>query len=98
MEIPYIFAGETEIDIELALFRLKNIIGINTLLLEGSSIPNGAFQRAGVIDELSLVVDPVIGGEGKPLCMDSRVEEYRLAEIKNYNGILWMNYRRNENA
>ena len=94
MGIPYIFAGESEIDVELALFKLKNIVGINTLLLEGGSILNGAFQRAGVIDELSLVVDPVIGGEGKPLCMDSKVEEYRLADLKNYNGIVWLNYKR----
>lgn len=98
MEIPYIFAGETQIDVELALFKLKNIIGINTLLLEGGSVLNGAFQRAGVIDELSLVVDPVIGGEGKPLCWDSRVEEYQLADLKNHDGIIWMHYRRKENA
>ena len=94
MEIPYIFAGETEIDVEFALFKLKNIVGIQTLLLEGGSILNGAFQRAGVIDQLSLVVDPAIGGEGKPLCMDSRVEEYRLADVKNHNGILWLNYKK----
>ena len=98
MEIPYIFAGETEIDMEFALFKLRNIIGINKLLLEGGSIINGAFQRAGVIDELSLVVDPVIGGEGKPLCMDSQVEEYELADMKNHDGIVWMNYRRKNDA
>ena len=68
--------------------------GIKNLLLEGGSILNGAFQRAGVIDELSLVVDPVIGGEGKPLCMDSKVEEYRLVDLKNHNGILWLNYKK----
>ena len=95
MGIPYIFADDTEIDIEEALFKLKAYFGINKLLLEGGSILNGAFQRAGVIDELSLVVDPVIGGEEKPLCMDSKVEEYHLVDLKNYNGNLWMNYRRN---
>lgn len=94
MGIPYIFAGVSEIDIEAALFKLKAYFGIHTLLLEGGSILNGAFQRAGVIDELSLVVDPVIGGEGKPLCMDSQVEEYHLAELKNNDGILWLNYRK----
>lgn len=94
MGIPYIFAGDSEINIEEALFKLKAYFGINTLLLEGGSILDGAFQRAGVIDELSLVVDPVIGGEGKPLCWDSQVEEYRLVNLKNHDGILWVNYRR----
>ena len=94
MGIPYIFAGDTEIDMEEALFKLKAYFGIKTLLLEGGSILNGAFRCAGVIDELSLVVDPVIGGEGKPLCMDSKVEEYRLVDLKNHDGILWLNYKK----
>ena len=94
MGIPYIFAGDTEIDMEEALFKLRSYFGIKTLLLEGGSILNGAFQRAGVIDELSLVVDPVIGGKGKPLCMDSKVEEYRLVDVKNHDGILWLNYKK----
>jgi len=92
--IPYIFAGDIEMDVEEALFKLRSYFGIKTLLLEGGSILNGAFQRAGVIDELSLVVDPVIGGEGKPLCMDSKVEEYRLVDLKNHDGILWLNYKK----
>ena len=96
--IAYLFAGETQIDLELALLKLRRFFGIQKLLLEGGSILNGAFQRANVIDELSLVVDPVIGGEGKPLCMNSRVEEYRLTELKNHDGIIWMNYRRNHHA
>lgn len=96
--IAYIFAGETQLDLELALLKLRRFFGIQTLLLEGGSILNGAFQRAGLIDELSLVADPVIGGQGKPLCMDSRVEEYRLAEVKNHNGILWMNCKRTGNG
>ena len=94
MGIPYIFAGDTEIDMEEALFKLRSYFGIKTLLLEGGSILNGAFQRTGVIDELSLVVDPVIGGKGKPLCMDSKVEEYRLVDLKNHDGILWLNYKK----
>lgn len=100
MEIPYIFAGETEIDVELALFKLKNIIGINNLLLEGGSIANGYFERADVIDELSLVVAPLIArSDDKPLFMDSNIADYELKEIKQYeNGVVWTNYKRLEKA
>ena len=95
MGIPYIFAGDTEMDVEEALFKLKACFGIQTLLLEGGSILDGAFQRAGVVDELSLVVDPVIAAAtDKPLFMDSVVEEYRLAEVKNHDGVLWLNYKK----
>lgn len=95
MGIPYIFAGNTEINIEEALFKLKAYFGINKLLLEGGSILNGAFQRAGVIDELSLVVAPLVAdAEDKPLFMDSTLENYSLEDVRYQNGALWLNYRR----
>lgn len=96
MEIPYIFAGDTAIDVELALFKLKNIIGCETLLLEGGSIINGAFERAGAVDELSLVVAPVIAGkDSKPLFMDSDIASFELVGAENENGNLVLNYKRN---
>jgi hypothetical protein len=95
MEIPYIFAGKNSIDVELALFKLKNIIGCETLLLEGGSIINGAFERAGVVDELSLVVAPVIAGwDSKPLFMDSDIANFKLVRAENENGNLVLNYKR----
>ena len=96
MDIPYIFAGDEEIDLEEALFKLKAYFGINKLLLEGGSILNGAFQRAGVIDELSLVTAPVAAeAEDKSLFMDSVLETYMLEDVRYQNGALWLNYRRN---
>ncbi len=94
--IPYIFAGETEIDIELALVKLKNIVGINTLLLEGGSILDGAFAEAEVIDELSLVVSPTVSDTmEKPLFMKSKTSAYTLAAVKQYDGgVLWLNYKK----
>ena len=95
MEIPYIFAGETSIDVEIALFKLKNIIGCEALLLEGGSIINGAFERAGAVDELSLVVAPVIAGkDSKPLFMDSDIANFELIGAENENGNLVLNYKR----
>ena len=95
MEIPYIFAGETEIDAELALFKLKNIVGCETLLLEGGSIVNGYFQRADVIDEISLVVAPVTGEkDDKPLFMDSVISEYELIKAEKINGNVVLNYKK----
>lgn len=95
MEIPYIFAGETSIDVELALLKLKKIIGCEILLLEGGSIINGAFERAGAVDELSLVVAPVIAGkDSKPLFMDSGIANFKLVRAENENGNLVLNYKR----
>ena len=70
-------------------------MGINCLLLEGGSIVNGYFQRADVIDELSLVVAPIIAdGNDKPLFMDSIASDFKLKEIKQYDDVVWMNYKK----
>ncbi len=96
MEIPYIFAGKDEIDIETALFKLKTLFGIDALLLEGGSIINGAFQRADCIDELSLVVAPVIAAKNdKTLFTDSIVSGFELTKAETKDGVLVMNYRKN---
>lgn len=95
LEIPYIFAGDTEIDVEEALFKLKAYFGIQKLLLEGGSILNGAFQREGVIDELSLVVAPMAAeAEDKPLFMDGQQEAYSLEDVQYQRGSLWLNYKK----
>ena len=95
IEIPYIFADEKEIDVKTALEKLKTLMGINSILLEGGSIVNGYFQRADVIDELSLVVAPIVAdAEDKPLFMDSTLSEFKLKEIKQYDDVVWMNYIR----
>jgi len=95
MEIPYIFAGETEIDVEWALVKLKALLGIDTLLLEGGSIINGAFERAGMIDEISLVTAPVIADAAdKPLFMNSTGDEYTLVSAQAQNGVLVTRYVR----
>lgn len=95
LDIPYIFAGEDEIDVDFALFKLKNIIGCKTLLLEGGSIINGSFQRADVIDELSLVVAPILADKNdKPLFMDSTISNFELTKSENKDGNLVLNYKR----
>lgn len=94
MNIPYIFAGEYEIDVVLALNTLKSF-GVKTLLLEGGSIINGTFQRAGVIDEISLVVTPTIAGkDDKPLFTDSITSDFELNEAMKKDGILILNYKK----
>ncbi|MBQ3151203.1 MAG: dihydrofolate reductase family protein [Clostridia bacterium] len=95
MEIPYIFAGETEISVELALSKLKNIIGCEALLLEGGSIINGFFQRADVIDELSLVIAPVTAEkDDKPLFMHGSMADFELTKAESINGNVVLNYKR----
>ena len=94
--VSYIFAGKDDIDIALALHKLKSIFGIRRLLLEGGSLLNGAFLRADVVDELSLVMMPVTASAGDKSLFDSGVTaEFRLEDAQTLEeGEVWLRYRR----
>ena len=95
LEIPYLFAGETAIDIQTALAKLKLLLGIDTLLLEGGSIINGAFQRADAIDELSLVISPLIADkDDKPLFFDANTDTFQLVSAETNSGVPVLCYKK----
>jgi len=69
--VSYIFAGEQELDLGLVLEILNRELGIERLLLEGGGGSNGAFLRAGLIDEISLAICPAVdGARGAPSIFD----------------------------
>lgn len=62
LDIAYIIAGENDLNLELALSKLKQLFNVDNFVLCGGAIINGAFHKAGLLDELSLVVAPYIEG------------------------------------
>ncbi len=69
--VSYIFAGEQELDLGLTLEILNLKLELEHLLLEGGGGSNGAFLRAGLIDEISLAICPAVdGATGAPSIFD----------------------------
>lgn len=63
--IPYIIAGKDELDYELAMFKLYEVFGIQTLMLGGGGVLNWTFIQAGMCDEVSIVLAPVADGSNE---------------------------------
>lgn len=63
MNIPYIVCGEKEFDFEQVLVKLKKYFKINTLAICGGAIIDGAFLKAHLVDEISLVIAPRVSGD-----------------------------------
>src|SRR6266849_483172 len=102
--VSYIFAGERELDLGLALEILNRELGLERLLLEGGGGSNGAFLRAGLIDEISLAICPAIdGAKGAPSIFDSSdkdagiaapIRSMILASTEVLEGdVVWLRYR-----
>ena len=74
--VSYIFAGRSELDLALTLDILNRELGVKRLLLEGGGGANGAFLRAGLADELHLILCPAVdGAKGAPSVFDSPESE-----------------------
>lgn len=70
--VSYIFAGKSQLDLPLMLDILNSELGVERLLLEGGGGTNGAFLRAGLVDEFNLALCPVVdGANGAPSVFDS---------------------------
>lgn len=83
--VSYLLAGARDVDLALALEKIASRFGVRTLMLEGGGRINGGMLRAGLVDEVSLLVAPVVDGRmGTPAVFDVGGEEddvapYRLA-------------------
>lgn len=96
--ISYILSGENDIDLEQVLEKLRMKFGIKILLLEGGSLINGTFMKAGVIDEISLVQCPITGEKNdKSLFYEGNIESYNLETLRPLrNGVYMLYKQKNE--
>lgn len=61
-EISYLVAGDDHVDLEAALNAIGER-GVETVLVDSGGTLNGALLRAGLVDEVSILVHPaVVGG------------------------------------
>lgn len=97
MGISYIFAGEKELNLALAMQKLKSLFGIKLLVSHGGGYTNGTFLKAGLIDELSLVRVPLVEDNDKEVSLFGKEEVPQpLFELKSAeklgNGGEWLRY------
>jgi 2,5-diamino-6-(ribosylamino)-4(3H)-pyrimidinone 5'-phosphate reductase len=107
--ISYLFAGKRagDVDLQLALEKLRDKFGVKRLMLEGGGETNGAFLRDGLVDELSLLLTPVADGRlGEPALFDvegaqpaKAVAKLRLKSVRRAAAdMLWIKYRVRKNG
>lgn len=97
--VSYLLAGRDELDLPLALEKVGTCLGVRALMLEGGGGINGSMLRAGLVDEVSLLVSPVVDGRvGTAALFDmaSDASPHRLALVsveRRAGDMLWVRYR-----
>ena len=99
--VSYIFAGRDGLDLPLAARKLKELFGIESMLLSGGGVVDWSFLQAGLIDEISLVIPPVIDGgvrlpsafDDSPLAVCHTPVALHLTDVQRLEGdALWLRY------
>ena len=100
--VSYLFCGRGEVDVKVALDKIRRVLGIRRLMLEGGGTFNGEVLRAGLLDEISQVVVPVVdGGCGVTTIFDipgdpprKAAAALRLKSLRRLpGGVSWFRYR-----
>jgi len=102
--ISYIFAGKDGYDLNKALESLNMEFGYEELLLDGGGVLNGKFLKAGLLDELSLLIYPGVDGlsgassiieyKGQADELPAKGQSLELLSMKPLAyGIVWLHYK-----
>lgn len=96
--ISWIAAGKKEVDLKQAMTVLGQEFGIPRLAVVGGGTINGRFLKAGLVDEISVVLGPGVDGrQQRPalfmgLDSDSPLP-LQLKAVKSYaDGAVWLRY------
>jgi 2,5-diamino-6-(ribosylamino)-4(3H)-pyrimidinone 5'-phosphate reductase len=99
--VSYLFCGKSDVDVKVALDKIRRVLGIKRLMLEGGGTFNGEVLRARLVDEISQVIVPVVdGGRGVTTMFDIPGDPPRKAaaalRLKSYRrlpgGASWFRY------
>src|SRR4029079_2138988 len=98
--VSYVLAGARDVDLSLAMEKIRGRFDVKTLMLEGGGRINGGMLAAGLIDEVRCLVAPARDGRaGEPALFDldgGGATRFRLAlehVEQRPDDVLWLRYR-----
>lgn len=99
--VDYIVAGDDHVDLRGALEELHARYGVRTVRVDSGGTLNGVLLRAGLVDEVSVLINPsLVGGmtprslfRGPDLTSSEGVIQLRLAHVEQVkDDVVWLRY------
>ncbi|MBS1227818.1 MAG: Pyrimidine deaminase [Proteobacteria bacterium] len=101
--VSYIFGGKTRIDLAQVVAILASELGVKRLIVEGGPTLSGSFVNAGLVDEVSVLILPLVDGRGEhPASFEIPMNDWKtptylsLSSAKvQEGGAIWLRYKTN---
>ena len=100
--VSYVFGGKSEIDLASVVDTLASELGVKKLIVEGGSHVSGAFVNAGLVDEVSVLILPLVDGRSEhPSSFEVAMNKWQapayltLASVEKteHDGV-WLRYKK----
>ena len=100
-QVAYIVTGEEHVDLRAALEELNGRYGVQVVRVDSGGILNGLLLRAGLVDEVSVLIDPSLVGGTSPrsiftapdLASSEGVIGLKLMHLERFEGdVVWLRY------
>jgi riboflavin biosynthesis pyrimidine reductase len=102
IQVSYMFGGKIDIDLAHVVQTLADELGSKRLIVEGGPHVSGAFVNAGLVDEVSVLILPLVDGRGEhPASFEVAAQAWTQptyltlisAEVQDGGGV-WLRYGR----
>jgi riboflavin biosynthesis pyrimidine reductase len=101
IEVSYVFGGKSKINLERVIAILADALDLKRLIIEGGPTVSGSFVNAGLVDEVSVLILPLVDGRGEhPASFEIAQETWNAptylsltsAEVQDGGGV-WLRYK-----
>ncbi|MGF6771851.1 riboflavin biosynthesis pyrimidine reductase [Paraburkholderia sp. GAS199] len=102
--VSYVFGGKTEIDLKQVVQTLADELGVKKLIVEGGSRVSGAFVNEGLVDEVSVLIIPLVDGRSEhPSSFEIPMDKWRAPTYLSLTSIeklehdaIWLRYTKTD--
>jgi riboflavin biosynthesis pyrimidine reductase len=98
--VSYLFGGKSELDLDKVVQTLARELRVKRLIVEGGSHVSGAFVHAGLVDEISVLIVPLVDARSEhPASFEVPMEKWhapaylKLKSVeKTAHDAVWLRY------
>jgi 2,5-diamino-6-(ribosylamino)-4(3H)-pyrimidinone 5'-phosphate reductase len=101
MTVPHLACGADRVDLRVALEKLADDFGARVVRVDSGGALNGALLRAGLVSEVSVLIDPILVGgissrsmfQAEDLVSSDGVVQLDLVDVRRVGqGGVWLRY------